>query len=62
MLGGRIAARLAATVGGAGLGLGLIVIGPQAAQAQTPTQQQAQQADAPGAPMGFDETGNNVAF
>jgi hypothetical protein len=44
MLGGRIAARLAATVGVAGLGLGLIVIGPQAAQAQTRMQQQAQQA------------------
>jgi hypothetical protein len=44
MLGGRIVGRLAATVGVAGLGLGLIVIGPQAAQAQTPTQQQAQQA------------------
>ena len=48
MLGGRIVARLAATVGVAAAvgvaGLGLLVIGPQAAQAQTPTQQQAQQA------------------
>jgi hypothetical protein len=40
MLGGRIVARLAATVGVAA-GLGLLVIGPQAAQAQTPVQQQA---------------------
>src|SRR5262245_28560510 len=42
MLGGRIVARLAATVGVAALGL--LVIGPQAARAQTPTQQQALQA------------------
>ena len=42
MLGGRIVARLAATVGA--VGLGLLVIGPQAAQAQTPLQQQARDA------------------